>query len=89
VVPYVYPPEQRRVALRRQELLERASLRFSEGLYEEAVLLTYSQLDGMFRDIALARGDEAFTRLFAKTKRAAAARRRSGRSAISSRRPMP
>lgn len=68
IIPYVYPAEHRRVALRRSELLERASMRFSEGLYEEVVLLVYSQLDGMFLDIGRARGDNAFARLFMKTK---------------------
>lgn len=66
LVPYVYPAEQRAIALRRQELLERASARFEEELYEEAVLLVYSQLDGIFRDRAEAEGERAYSRLFSR-----------------------
>lgn len=37
-------------------------------MYEEAVLLIYSQLDGMFIDVSDARGEKAFKRLFGKTR---------------------
>ena len=66
LVPYVYQASERALALRRQALLERAVARFQEGLYEEAVLLLYSQLDGVFRDFAQAHGERAFARLFSR-----------------------
>jgi hypothetical protein len=65
LVRYVYPAEQRAIADRRRELLLRACDRFDEGLYAEAVLLVYSQLDGTFQDRADEEGDEAFRRLLA------------------------
>lgn len=65
VVPWVYRVEDRRLAERRRDLLLRASQRYADGLYEEAVLLIYSQLDGMFRDRA-DEGEEAYSRLFSK-----------------------
>jgi hypothetical protein len=64
LVPYVYPPEQRALAVRRQELLARASENFQSGRYEEAVLLIYSQLDGIFQDAASQLGKQGFRRLF-------------------------
>lgn len=66
LVPYVYPPDQRPIALRRQQLLERASEHHTAGRYEEAVLLLYSQLDGIFQDKADAGGEQAFARLFSR-----------------------
>jgi hypothetical protein len=66
LVPYVYPPEQRPLATRRQELLDRAVEHFREGRYEEVVLLIYSQLDGIFQDKADEVGVEAFGRLFSR-----------------------
>ncbi len=65
VVPWLYAPDQRDIGWRRKELLERASDRFSEGSYEEAVLLVYSQLDGLYQDRAAA-GEVAFKRLFSR-----------------------
>ncbi len=47
------------------QLLERASKRFSDGHYAEAVLLIYPQVDGMFQDRA-ADGEEAFSRPFSR-----------------------
>lgn len=67
LVLYVYPPEQREIAARRKALLERASAHFDGGCYEEAVLLVYSQLDGLFRDVAEVR-EAAFKRLFSHAK---------------------
>ena len=81
IVPWVYQPEYRAVGRRRQELLERASDRFSEGSYEEAVLLVYSQVDGLFQDRA-AEGDAAFSRLFSRR----AVRAREGEAAETVRR---
>jgi hypothetical protein len=66
LVPYVYPPEQRALAERRQELLDRASEHYTNGSYEEAVLLVYSQLDGIFQDKADAGGEKAFAKLFSR-----------------------
>jgi len=66
LVPYVYPRQQLDLANRRRELFQRASKRAQEGLYEEAVLLLYSQLDGIFHDIADHRGESGFTRLFSR-----------------------
>jgi hypothetical protein len=65
IVPYLYPPDDRAVGQRRTELLLRASQRFSEGLYEEAVLLVYSQVDGLFQDRA-ATAEAGYGRLFSK-----------------------
>lgn len=65
IVPWVYPPATRGIGRRRAELLERASWHFDEGRYEEAVLLVYSQLDGLFRDRAET-GEAAFSRLFSR-----------------------
>lgn len=65
LVPWLYAPDQRDIGWERKRLLERASDRFTEGLYEEAVLLVYSQLDGLFHDRADT-GDEAFNRLFSR-----------------------
>jgi hypothetical protein len=66
LVPYVYPPEQRGLAERRRELFERARARAQEGLYEESLLLLYSQLDGIFQDVADRRGESGFARLFSR-----------------------
>lgn len=66
LVPYVYPPEQRELAERRRELFERARARAQEGLYAESVLLLYSQLDGIFQDVADNRGELGFARLFSR-----------------------
>jgi hypothetical protein len=66
LVPYVYPPDQRALASRRQELLERAVEHFRAGRFEEVVLLIYSQLDGIFQDKADELGNDAFTRLFSR-----------------------
>ena len=66
LVPYVYPPEHRDLAERRRELFTRARARAQEGLYEEAVLLLYSQLDGIFQDVAGHRGESGFARLFSR-----------------------
>jgi hypothetical protein len=63
IVPYLYPPDERAVGERRTQLLVRASERFSEGLYEEAVLLVYSQVDGLFQDRA-ATAEIGYERLF-------------------------
>lgn len=56
VIPYVYPSELRAVGRRREELLLRASRNFEDGNYEEAVLLVYSQIDGLFQDRAESAG---------------------------------
>jgi hypothetical protein len=63
---YAYPVEMRPIAERRSELLTRASERFDDGLYAEAVLLIYSQLDGMFHDRADESGEAAFAHVFKK-----------------------
>ena len=63
LIPYVYAPEDRAIATRRQELLQRASDHIQAGAYEEAVLLIYSQLDGIFQDAA-DRGQAGFRSLF-------------------------
>jgi hypothetical protein len=66
LVPYVYPPQQRELANRRRELVLRASIRAQEDLYEEAVLLLYSQLDGIFHDVADHKGESGFKKLFSR-----------------------
>jgi hypothetical protein len=66
LVPYVYPATNREFALARQRLIARSVDRFAEGLYEEAVLLVYSQLDGIFQDKADELGDDAFARVFSR-----------------------
>lgn len=68
LVVYVYEPEDRELAERRRDLLLRAAERFDEGMYAEAVLLVYSQLDGLFADRAEAEGERAFAHLFKKYK---------------------
>jgi hypothetical protein len=66
LVPYVYRPDDRDIALRRQELLERASDNFSHDRYEETVLLVYSQLDGIYRDKAASVGEQALADIFSR-----------------------
>jgi hypothetical protein len=66
LVRYVYPADERAIADRRRTFLLRACDRYEDGLYAEAVLLVYSQLDGIFQDRADEDGDEAFRRLFSR-----------------------
>lgn len=68
LVRYAYPVEARVIADRRRELLLRASNHYDNGLYAEAVLLAYSQIDGMFADRADESGAREFGHVFKKRK---------------------
>jgi hypothetical protein len=65
MVPFLYPPSTRAIGERRRELLMRASQRFSEGSHEEAVLLIYSQIDGLFQDRADL-GEPGYARVYSR-----------------------
>lgn len=65
VIPYVYPAELRAIGRRREELLLRASRHLDDGNYEEAVLLVYSQIDGLFHDRAETAG-AGYAKIFSR-----------------------